>query len=515
MGKSSRVKSAKETVAQMKREQEARLLAEKKKKTKITIITSAVCVVLVAIFIATVAIMAANRKNGNILRKQTVLSTDNFSISGTTFNYFLNYEYQNFVNEYAQNLESYGLDVSVPLREQETSDGQNWFDYMVSRTQSNLEEILRLCEKAKAEGYKLEDADNKQKKDYIDTLKKEAEENDMPVDEYIALLYGEGVKVEDIESGLELSMLATKYYDENFEKKTYTDDEINTYYDKNKNNFLMTDFVYYHFTTTKANGLNQDEAEASVKEQKAKAEKLAKAKDLDDFKKILTQIIKDEGGSDTDASDVLADIEAIGCTYDEEFSVSKWAYSKDAKLYGTQIYEKDNRIGVYMLTKLPYRDESETASVRHILVSITDSVKDADAKKKAEEILAEYNKGDKTSEAFGKLATKYTEDTGSAEAGGLYENFPKGQMVKEFEDWSFDAARKNGDTGIVKTSYGYHIMYFESKGHPVWKNNVIAAMKDAEYTALFEELEKNHKITFNTNVLDDIDTIVFRTNTAA
>jgi len=31
-------------------------------------------------------------------------------------------------------------------------------------------------------------------------------------------------------------------------------------------------------------------------------------------------------------------------------------------------------------------------------------------------------------------------------------------MVKEFEDWSFQA--KASDVGIVETSYGYHVMKF-------------------------------------------------------
>ena len=33
-------------------------------------------------------------------------------------------------------------------------------------------------------------------------------------------------------------------------------------------------------------------------------------------------------------------------------------------------------------------------------------------------------------------------------------------MVTEFNDWCYDAARKSGDTSIVQTQYGYHIMYF-------------------------------------------------------
>ena len=33
-------------------------------------------------------------------------------------------------------------------------------------------------------------------------------------------------------------------------------------------------------------------------------------------------------------------------------------------------------------------------------------------------------------------------------------------MVPTFNDWCFDESRQEGDTGIVKTDYGYHVMYF-------------------------------------------------------
>ena len=59
--------------------------------------------------------------------------------------------------------------------------------------------------------------------------------------------------------------------------------------------------------------------------------------------------------------------------------------------------------------------------------------------------------------------------TGSVENGGLYEDIYPGKMVDEFDAWCFDPARQPGDTGIVKTSYGYHIMYFSSTGeHAYW-----------------------------------------------
>lgn len=43
-----------------------------------------------------------------------------------------------------------------------------------------------------------------------------------------------------------------------------------------------------------------------------------------------------------------------------------------------------------------------------------------------------------------------------------------GQMVDSFDAWCFDEARQPGDTGIVKTDYGYHVMYFVSKGEEIF-----------------------------------------------
>ncbi len=515
MGKSSRIKSAKQEIAELKRQEAERIAAQNKKKTITAIIISAVCIVLVAAFVLTLVLMNYGKKQGNHLRSEIVLKTDNFEINGATFTYFVNYEYQNFVSTYASNLESYGLDVSVPLRDQETSDGQNWFDYIVSRAQSSLEELMLLAEKAKAEGYVLGDKENKEIESFFADMQKEAEENKMSFDEYVTLLYGEGVKKADIEDGIKISMLATKYYNETIELKERTDDEINKYYADNNKSFETVDYKYYTFKPLSGTDVSDEDASASQTAAKANADKLAKAKTPTEFDSILTAILKADGMSDTDIKDAIDASVAEGSTYDDQFSISVWAFSGKAKLNETKTYQNGNSHSVYMITSLPKRDESETRSVRHILISSESEDTDSEAKKKAEDILAEYNKGEKTSESFTALAEKYTEDTGSKSTGGLYENFPKGQMVAEFENWAFDAKRQNGDVEIVKTSYGYHIMFFEKKGEPAWKSVVVSAMKDNEYTVLFEELEEKYTVDFSDKILDEIPVITFRNGTSS
>ena len=123
--------------------------------------------------------------------------------------------------------------------------------------------------------------------------------------------------------------------------------------------------------------------------------------------------------------------------------------------------------------------EDKYVDVRHILLIPAESETDengnavytdaawTECEAAAQALLEQWKSGDATEEAFAALATEKTQDPGSQGTGGLYENVYKGQMVPEFESWCFDETRTAGDTGIVRTSYGYHIMYYVGS-EPAW-----------------------------------------------
>ena len=99
--------------------------------------------------------------------------------------------------------------------------------------------------------------------------------------------------------------------------------------------------------------------------------------------------------------------------------------------------------------------EDKTATVRHILLSTqgkSDAEK-AEIRKKMEGILERARAG----EDFAALAKEYTDDPGSKENGGLYENFGRGRMVKPFEDAAFSVP-VGEISDIVETRFGYHIL---------------------------------------------------------
>lgn len=115
---------------------------------------------------------------------------------------------------------------------------------------------------------------------------------------------------------------------------------------------------------------------------------------------------------------------------------------------------------------------TRSVDVRHILILpegatietvTTEEFSDeawAAGEQKAQEILDQWLSGDKTEDGFATLANENSADTGSNTNGGLYSGVTEGQMVEAFNDWCFDSSRQVGDYGIVKTQYGYHIMYF-------------------------------------------------------
>lgn len=99
--------------------------------------------------------------------------------------------------------------------------------------------------------------------------------------------------------------------------------------------------------------------------------------------------------------------------------------------------------------------EDKTATVRHILLSTqgkSDAEK-AEIRRKMEGILERARAG----EDFAALAKEYTDDPGSKENGGLYEDFGRGRMVKPFEDAAFSVP-VGEISDIVETRFGYHIL---------------------------------------------------------
>jgi len=112
----------------------------------------------------------------------------------------------------------------------------------------------------------------------------------------------------------------------------------------------------------------------------------------------------------------------------------------------------------------------ERVQARHILIK-SDASNDAAMKAKAEGILKQIQAGGD----FAKLAMENSDDPGSKAQGGELGWIVKGQTVPEFEKAAFSPLQPGQTSGLVKTTYGYHIIQVEKH--------------EQAHTASFEEVK--------------------------
>ena len=228
---------------------------------------------------------------------------------------------------------------------------------------------------------------------------------------------------------------------------------------------------------------------------------------------------------------MLADKMGQGTDFETYYNYM-WAYYLGA-LYWTEYVEdtevSDAQIEAYFQAheaqlktnyEIPItKDSGKLVDVRHILVMPEGGTVSADGQTttysdaeweacrvKAQALLDEWLAGERTEDSFGALAAEKTEDPGSKSSGGLYTYVYKGQMVEEFEDWCFDEDRETGDYGLVKTTYGYHVMYYVY-GEEGWIRVCRDGAKgEASVPMLEAKMDQNPvEVNYKNIVLADVD----------
>ena len=132
------------------------------------------------------------------------------------------------------------------------------------------------------------------------------------------------------------------------------------------------------------------------------------------------------------------------------------------------------------------KEAGKAVEARHILIEPADENSDAsweEARNKAQNLMDQWVQAGAKEEDFAKLAIQHS-SCGSAPNGGYLGAFTKGEMVKEFEDWCFAEGRQYGDYGLVKTKFGWHIMFYVS-GYELWREMALSnVLSDKLYKAM-------------------------------
>lgn len=456
------------------------------------------------LFAAVVAVLAVlgvryytvpNGKEGEMLNPGgTALTVGETKVSLGAYNYYYSRIVQNYLN-YA-NYGYYDLDSTKDYSKQyvTNSDGEKitWLQMFKDKTVDQIQYVTSYYEAGQAAGITLTADQKKSIKEQMDSLKSSASEANQSLDDYIEKEFGDYCTAATLETVQEQAYIAENYYRHTLTRSNISDAEYNAFYKEHSKDYYNCAFAFIEMTydTTSA-----ETKAASVKKAK---EYLTKIHSVKDMKKMIPTVCADlikryvAGGyfeNEAKAVDGLSEyventMTAKDTSYGKE--TTQWLFNDSTKVGDTTYYcdEENGFIYLFIKTGTPKLDETSVYSVRHLLVTPGDNSKDsstsstekkytkkewAAAKEKAEKLLAQYNKTDKTEYDFAMLAEENSADTNSTSAGGqgvfggMIEGTKKGAMVPEFEKWAMDDSRKYGDVAIVKSKYGYHIMYFIDK----------------------------------------------------
>ena len=488
MSASSKKKLRKEQNAAAMTEKQ---LQEQKEAKKLRLYTglfaAAIAVMIVVVIVSRIF------GSGIMPRSTTALTVGGTEVSATELNHYYIDSINGWLNNYGSYAALFGLDTSKPLDEQTYVEDQTWADYFLEQATLSAQNMYAVYNAAKADGYTLS-ADGKASIDAsVENLALYgAYYGFSSADAYIAALYGEGCNEKTFRQYAEVQMTAQEYAAAHSETLVYdeaairAEDEANpdAYSSFTYNYVYLANSNYYQGGTEDENGTktySDEEKEAGRAAAEAAANSLLTATNVEELDAAIaaleinaekTVISKSTQHADYAYSSVLSllrDWVTAERTTGDIAVIPNESTTTDADGKETKTIN-----GYYVVM---FGSENlnltELVNIRHILVSFeggkTDSTTGAvtyteaeklAAKTKAEEILAAFNAGEKTEEAFGKLATEKTTDTGSKETGGLYTDVYPGQMVTNFNNWCFDASRTVGETGLVETEYGWHVMYF-------------------------------------------------------
>ncbi len=522
-----------QNTAQMTEKQIAEQKEAKKLHMYTAIFSIAIALMLCVVIVTTVV------ESGFIQRRTTAATVGEYEISAPEFNYYYVDTINDFQKSWGQSIVLSGLTPNVPLEDQvyNQETGETWADFFKTGATDNLRHTYALYSAAVAEGLTLDEAETAE----IDNMLKSTEMSAVAnggfknLNSYIKTVYGTGCNEDTYRHYVEVQYLASRYAMNHMDTLTYTDEQLR---EKDAADPIpFNSYSYNEFYLSASNflegGTEGEDGKLSYSDEEkaaaaAKCEEAAQTLVNEDITsvmmldKAISQLNLSSTGDQTPKSTAYTDVISSKLpAISKEWITSSERVEGDLTLIPNESTTTDDEgnetttvNGYYVIFFNGVNDNTfPISNVRHILVKFDGGTQNEDgtttysdeekaaARAEAEDILAQFQSGEATEDAFAALAIEKSEDPGSASNGGLIENIlPSSPYVENFLNWSVDRSRKAGDTDIVETEYGCHVMYYVGDSERNYRDTMIQNVLTNDDMVAWEDAQVE---AVNVEVLND------------
>ncbi len=542
MSASDKKRIRKEQAADILSQKQRQQQAEDKKLKIYTISFVAAMALILCVALAIVGVRAV--KQSGIAEKSTIaVSVGDRELNSVEMNYYLIESFNKFYNEMYEQYTSYtdmylgmmGFDTTKPMNTQiyDSETNKTWADYFLESAVEQAKNDFALYDMAVKENFELPEDERTALESTYTSLETYAKLYGYSnVNKYLSAMYGYGASMDTYKQYAERSAIAAAFYNAHNDSLTYDNAALREYESTRYNNYNSYNYssCYLLYTEFIEGGKEDEETGEMIYTDEEKAagkaaleaavKELTTATTLDELKEKSKEVKVNENSqvSVNDATDMLHT--EIGTALAEWLAADERKVGEIAAVANnvTTTDEEGNEtteLAGYYVVYFAGKDENKEplANVRHLLVEFEGGTEDeatgetvysdeekAAAKTEAEGYLKTWTEGEKTEESFIALVKEHSDDT-SAEEGGLFEDIHQdSNYVSEFRNWAIDPERKAGDTGVIETEFGYHVMYYVGADETTYRdfmieNDIRTADQEEWYNGILEPVTTELKNT--------------------
>lgn len=440
-----------------RRKEEERREQQRRKRNRII---GAVAAVALLVFIAYFPI------SRYIATHSAYINVAGYDVTEAEFDYYYNVSANSYISSLGAMASYMGLDTTKDYADQMYSQYMTWDDFFQQSAVENLKRTKGLLKEGKEKGFAY---DTSAEADVlIESLKQAAEAAGMTTSNYLKATFGKYATVKNLRPIIEESCYVTAYYNEIIRSKKSADEEVNAYYEENRDTYDSVDYMLVQVEADIPEGESTTDDEGNVTTAEPTEEQIAEA----------MEAAKAEADKKLKTIDADGELQENIARTGANSLYREWLFAEERKAGDTTVVEDNTNHKYYVLRfEKRYLDPTCTVNIRAIST-------DEDM---GEAILDEWNSTGADEAAFIALVEKYSNDTTTNLKGGLYEDLNATRLSEELGSWMLEEGRKAGDVTAINSAEGSHfIFYYIGQGEPIWRASVISQLASEYQNQLVE-----------------------------
>ena len=338
---------------------------------------------IIAIAFVVVAIGLVVWNSNIIQRGTTAVTVEGESYSAAEVSYYYHNAYNSIVNSKYASL--YGIDKNTSLSQQSLNDtakmmlrvseDMTWDAYFRDAAKKSLIQLTMLKKGAAEKGMTFNDDMQKEVDRTVETFSTYAKKAGYSTSAYLKLMYGNNMTMSTFKSILKDTLLASHYQQDYIDSLTYTDEEVETYYNEHKNNFDVADYEYIYFKGTADSTKDADgNTVKPTDEENAAAKEAASANANAALEAVRNGLLMEKAAGNYDNGTYT---DRPTGTYSGD-AVTEWVFNEERQEGDLTLIESGDNYYVVLFHSRG-RNDYNTVDVRHILFKVDTSDLDSKA----------------------------------------------------------------------------------------------------------------------------------------